>query len=177
MKNEIYVVTVDTRDTDASDIEGYKEYTLERNTGFLDSVLVHNPLRVKKCVKSAVAKLCGLDMKIYFHEHGVDDMRSFGQNNGAATMLTMDPDTGFARHQIQGKAYVIVDDGNAPLSRHQVWGIQELICCAKPIYHHFDRDFKQRGKEELLQSCLEYRTGDWGPRFIYYPRLIPEVKD
>lgn len=92
--------------------------------------------------------------------------------NRAASLLTLDPDTGIAEYRIKGIAYVVLNDGVAPLSLNQVWGIQELINYAKDVYKS-DPDHERRGRKELLKSCKLYRHREWGPLSIYQPR--PEV--
>ena len=57
-----------------------------------------------------------------------------GKNNGAAAYLTVNPACGLADWIICGKAFVVRDDGRYPLSRGQVWGIQEMVNCAMKIY-------------------------------------------
>jgi hypothetical protein len=91
-----------------------------------------------------VAELYDLDMKIYFHEHvpghvryeeeppeiaislAMEKMHPLGHTNRAAMLLTFDPHTGFPEYKVLGKAYVVVNDGEFPLSSRQVWGIEEL---------------------------------------------------
>lgn len=92
--------------------------------------------------------------------------------NRAASLLTLDPETGIAECLIQGTAYVVLNDGVAPLSLNQVWGIQELINYAKDVYKS-DPDHERRGRKELLKSCKLYRQREWGPLSIYQSR--PEV--
>jgi hypothetical protein len=86
--------------------------------------------------------------------------------NQAATLLCMDSSTGFAKHHIRGVAYVVMNDGLAPLSRNQVWGIVELINDASSYYQ---RD-QVLGKEELIKLINLYRKRFYGPLSIYKSR-------
>ena len=170
---DLYVVTVDTRGISSSDIKGYREHICSE-TYFRNNIAGH-PDAV--CFKSKVAKLCGVDLKIYFTRNDSISLLSeneIGDINRAATLLTLDPETGFAEHHVRGVAYVVQDDGLAPLSLHQVWGIQELINYATDVYK-CDPDHKKRGKKELMKSCKMYRYQSWGPLSIYRPR--PEHGD
>ena len=181
----MYVVIVDTRGMSPSQIEGYEERTCTQK--FFDEHVLDNPK--VRCTKSKVAELCGLDMKIYFHEHlerhgrllqdppevaishEEEDLYPLNLTNGAATLLTFDHRTGFPEFKIFGKAYVVVDGGDYPLSIHQVWGIQELISEARDLYY-CDPDHLYRGRRDLLRWCREYREEKWGPLTIYEPRLV-----
>lgn len=171
---DLYVVTIDTRGKSSSDISGYHEHICS-DTYFKNSIASH-PDAV--CYKIKVAKLCGLDMKIYFTKpegsavHGENNIALKNEINRAATLLTLNPETGFAEHHIRGVAYVVLNDGVAPLSLNQVWGIQELINYASDVYKS-DPDHEKRGKRELLKSCKMYRYESWGPLSIYKSR--PEV--
>jgi hypothetical protein len=92
--------------------------------------------------------------------------------NKGASLLTFDPRTGFCEFRILGKAYVIVDSGDFPLSNHQVWGLQDLISEARDVYH-CDPEHMQRGHQELLRFARDYRNQNYGPLTIYEPRTIP----
>jgi hypothetical protein len=171
---DLYVVTVDTRGKSSSDIKGYHEHIC--SDAYFKKNIAGHPDAV--CFRSKVAKLCGLDMKVYFHkEEGSamqmeNDFARKNEINRAATLLTLDPETGFAEHHVRGVAYVVLNDGLAPLSLNQVWGIQELINYASDVYKS-DPDHKKRGKRELMKSCKMYHFKSWGPLSIYKSR--PEV--
>ncbi len=171
---DLYFVTVDTRGMSSSDIRGYKEHT--SSFSYFRNHIAGHPDTV--CYRSKVAKLCGLDLKIYFKEdHGCNargNASTAGKRdiNRAASLLTLDPETGMAEHRVQCVAYVVLNDGVAPLSLNQVWGIQELINYAKDVYKS-DPDHERRGRKDLLKSCKLYRHREWGPLSIYQSR--PEV--
>jgi hypothetical protein len=119
MNDKMDVVIVDTRGTPPSQIDGYEEYTCTP-TSFNKHVLDKPKVR---CFKSKVAKLCGLDMKLYFREHleshvcfpkeppnvaithEQDNCYPPDRTNGGTTLLTFDPRTGFPEYKIMGKAY------------------------------------------------------------------------
>lgn len=173
---DLYFVTVNTRGKSSSDIRGYQEYI--SSARYFKKHIVGHPDAV--CYKCKVAKLCGLDMKIYYFQNDEEYTLHDGaatvvrkEINRAASMLTLDPETGFAEHRIRGEAIVVLDDGAAPLSLNQVWGIQELINYAKDVY---DSDHKH-GRKELLKSCKLYRHKEWGPLSIYQnrPELCPTI--
>jgi hypothetical protein len=175
---DLYFVTVDTRGRSSSDIHGYQECV--SSFQYFRKNIAGNPDIVR--YKCKVAKLCGLDMKIYFQNDkvstvndGSDTVVERGMNR-AASLLTLDPATGFAEHHIRGAAYVVLDDGVAQLSTNQVWGIQELINYARDIYKS-DSEHRIRGQKELLKSCKLYRHKEWGPLSIYQtrPQLAPTV--
>jgi hypothetical protein len=186
MNEFMYIVIVDTRGMPPAQIDGYEERTCAQE--FFDEHILSIPS--VRCVKSKVAELCGMDMKIYFHEftaenkhhHALgdppeiaisneekDDLYPSNVVNGGATLLTFDPRTGFPEYRILGKAYIVVDSGDYPLSNHQVWGLQELISEARDFYY-CDPDHQERGRRNLLKWCLEYREKEYGPLTIYEPR-------
>ena len=173
---DLYVVTVDTRGKSSSDIKGYQEHVCSRK--FFQSSIADHPDAT--CYTSELGKLCGLDLKIYFHngpecnnavnqmslEHGVVPKHEL---NRAASLLTLDPETGFAQYHVRGIAYVLLNDGLAPLSYQQVWGLQELANYATDVYKS-DPEHAARGKRDLLRSCKQYRNKIWGPLAIYKSR-------
>lgn len=91
--------------------------------------------------------------------------------NRGASLLTFDPLTGLCKHKILGKAYVVVDSGNYPLSNHQVFGLVELVSSVRDVYH-CDPEHSQRGIEKLLRQCQDYRSRNYGPLTIYEPRFL-----
>jgi hypothetical protein len=187
MNDDMYVVIVDTRGMSPAQIDGYEEHACTQKF-FNDHILSHPRVR---CIKSKVAELCGMKLKIYFYEYAAEKSRHhaladppevaisneerediYPANvvNGGATLLTSDPLTGFPEYQILGKAYAVVDSGDYPLSNHQVWGFQELISEARDFYYYCDPDHQEMGRRKLLTWCLEYRDQEYGPLTIYEPR-------
>lgn len=173
--NDIHIVAVDSRGHSPSDLECYKELTCSRE--FFEGHIHDNPKNI--CVKSQVAGLCGLDMKIYFHDHDPyhihyrDQFRGhvpLSKTNGIATLLTFNPETGYYNHLVRGKAYVLLDDGRVPLSKRQVWGIQELIREAKDLYHKDGHSITDDAHMELQSWCTQYLQGTWAPHGIYETR-------
>jgi hypothetical protein len=207
---QIYVLTVDSRNKSSitKDPNCYKEATYDVN---MFNVHIHDdPQNI--CVRSPVAELCGLDLKIYFHEprhhhHHHHHVHSHGvtssspataaaaaaaaaevavgvgpQTNGIATLLTFNPETGKCHHLVCSKAYVLLNDGRSPLSRHRLASIVQLIRQAgKELYrrrrldlgderhhqHHHHNETSslckqdlQDAYDELLQRCSQYRQGD-----------------
>lgn len=149
------------------------------------------------CTKSKVAHLCGMDMKIYFHDHSpferphslegespslgiVEEEQEFVPNsnqvNRGASLLTFDPRTGFCEYKILGKAYVVVDAGDYPLSNRQVWGLQDLVSGVRDVYH-CDPEHSHRGIQQLLRLCEDYRHQNYGPLIIYEPRYDDAWKE
>jgi len=166
---------------------GYEEHTCTEE--FFDKHVLSHPKAV--CVKSKVAELCGLDMKVYFHEYAThkhvhsltapptvgitEEEKEFWPHNiinKGASLLTFDPRTGFCEYRILGKAYVVVDSGDYPLSNHQVWGLQDLISEARDVYH-CDPEHMHRGHQELIRFAKDYRKMNYGPLTIYEPRAVP----
>ena len=191
MSRELFVVVVDTRGMDPSNIDGYKEHTCTQD--FFDQHVKGNPK--VRCVRSKVAEMCGLDMKIYYHEHtpghvrlredfpdegrdrAMEDMQSpLGGTNAAASLLTFDPNNGDVTAKVLGKAYVLVNNGDYPLSNHQVWGIQELINEAKDVYDNSDVTDLNRGLNNLRRWCNQYQDQQWGPLTVYLPRKTRKSK-
>jgi hypothetical protein len=161
---DVNIVSVDSRGRSTSDAAAFKEHTCSFN--YFQNKIANHPEAY--CHKSKVAALCGVDLKVYFHKK--DDASTHVENkeqtNQAATLLCMNPSTGFAKHHIRGVAYVVMNDGLAPLSWNQVWGIVELICDASG-YYQCDPDHEQRGKEELTKLINLYRQQFYGPLSIY----------
>lgn len=175
----VYVVEVDSRLTgNSSDLAGYKESTSTASS--FQKRIVENPKI--RMVQSSVAAMCGLDLKVYFMkskpglaqhfreggEYGVMsafqmDPGLLAGNNGIATYLTlMDLDLGLSEYIVTGKAYVVCGDGSRPLSRGQVWGIQEMVNCAMDVY---DMELKnRRAARRLLEKwAKQYRAGKFKP--------------
>lgn len=98
-----------------------------------------------------------------------------GNNNSAATLLTFDPETGFAKYHVYGIAYAVYDDGHYPLSKEQVWGLQELANEVKDIYF-CDPKHELTGKKALSRWCRQYQEHRWGPHSIYEPRMRPNTE-
>jgi len=190
MKDDIvYLVAIDTRGLPATDLqEGFTEIECRREY-FVSKIVQH---RNAKCIVCPLAEVCGLNehLRLYFFEyvpgHGTlgerkglqDDSQlqqawseffPIGNNNAAATLLTIDPGSGYARYNIQGIAYAFYGDGSYPLSREQVWGLTELANEAKDVYF-CDEFNRPKGRFELGRWCRQYRQRKWGPPFIYDPR-------
>lgn len=170
--NEVYIVSVDSRGKTPSDLECYKEHICSQE--FFLAHIHEKPNNV--CVKSQVAGLCGLDLNVYFHEHDPYHIRykeefrgmsPLGRTNGIATLLTFNPETGYYNHRVRGKAYVLLGDGSTPLSKRQVWGVQELIHEAKDLYHQEGAPITHEAHQELLTWCAQYQVGTWAPHGIY----------
>ena len=177
MSSNVYVVAVDSRDSSTpSDYCCYDEQTC--NSDFFRTNIIENPKM--KCCRSKVADMCGLDLKIYFMKSKKGLAQHYRQggearcmqvlptyvgvpNNGIASWLTIDPDNGLPEWTITGKAYVVLNDGTAPLSKGQVWGIQEMVHCAMDIYD-FDPSNMIEGRDTTRQWASEYRAKTWEPR-------------
>jgi hypothetical protein len=161
---DVNVVSIDSRGRCTSDAATFKEHTCALSY-FQVKIAKHSSAC---CHKSKVAALCGLDMKVYFHKNhdASTHVENKEQINQAATLLCMSPSSGFAKHHIRGVAYVVVNDGLAPLSWHQVWGLVELINDASSYYQR-DQDL---GKEELIKLINLYRKRFYGPLSIYKSR-------
>ena len=175
---DVYIVSIDSRAHSTSDLECYKEQTCS-DAVFSDH-LRDNPKNI--CVKSQVAALCGLDLKFYFHDLPAGShlrqqdeligLLPMGRINGAATLLTFNPDTGYYNYIVRSKAYVVLNNGKKPLSKRQVWGIIEFIREAKETYHRNGGHFSLEAKQELLASACEYHQGTWAPHSIYELRHV-----
>jgi hypothetical protein len=173
--NDMFIVSVDSRGSTPSDLTCYKEHTCSRE--FFENHIHDNPKNI--CVKSQVAGLCGLDLKLYFRQHSPYYKRysdaskghsPLGRTNGIATLSTFNPETGYYNHLVRGKAYVLLNDGTTPLSKRQVWGIQELIREAKDLYHQGGQHISKQAHMELLTWCAQYTQGTWTPHSIYEER-------
>lgn len=190
MNNEMYVVVVDTRAMSPSEIDGYEEHRCTHQ--FFKENIFERPNI--KWTRSKVAVLCGMNMKIFFHDYVKNrprvlrespelaikleekELNPMNKVNGAATLLTFDPRTGCPEYTVMGKAFVVVDSGDYPLSDHQVWGIQDLISEARDLYH-CDPEHLHRGHRQLVRWCEAYRKREWGPLTIYEPRPIFTRRD
>mmetsp|Transcript_27716 Transcript_27716/g.67459 ORF Transcript_27716/g.67459 Transcript_27716/m.67459 type:complete len:194 (+) Transcript_27716:65-646(+) len=178
MSEDLYVVELDTRNLLSNDIDGYKESRC--NPDFFQSRIRDHPRMVSH--QSEVATMCGLNLKLYFIKYktglahhyrrgGEADVMQLvafqpdllSSNNGAATFLTTNVDTGLSEHIVCGKAYVVRDEGKYPLSKGQVWGIQEMIHCVMDIYD-MDPENMREGRQTLERWTTEYPTGNWEPR-------------
>jgi hypothetical protein len=173
-----YVVSVDSRNSSPSDIGGYKEETCD--AAYFQKTIVENPKM--KCCISKVAELCGLNLKIYFMKYQIGLAQHYRQggeaacmivlqrnpdflhsNNGAVSWLTVDPINGLPEYTVNGKAYIVQDDGKAKLSKGQAWAMQEMVNCAMNIYD-MDPANMADGKETLERWSKEYREKTWIPQ-------------
>lgn len=162
---DLNIVSVDSRGKSPSDIDGYSNHTC--SLSYFKRKVGSHPYAI--CHKSKVAALCGLNLKVYFHKDDIMSNRldqKKEQINHAATLLTLDPATGFAKYHVRGVAYVVMNDGIAPLSMQQVWGMVELANNASD-YFKYDPDHEGQGKLNLLKNCAMYRAQAWGPLYIY----------
>jgi hypothetical protein len=174
---EIYIVTVDSREEDSpSNLKCFQENSCPLE--FFRDHIRDDPLMI--CIESQVAKMCGLNLKVYFHQQ--DPSRPQPQSphghhhhhhhhiNAAATLLLFHPETGKFLHAILGKALVVVDDGRTPLSRRQVWGLVEFMREARDLFKN-----EQKTSDEALQQlyhwCAKYRQERWVPHGIYEDRV------
>jgi hypothetical protein len=174
--DKVYVVSVDSRGKATSDMSSYKEQTC--SASFFSDHIKGNVKII--CVESLVARLCGLDLRVYFHlhsplHHSSDDDHHIHKPlctnvNGIATLLTFNPETGYYNNLVLGKAYVLLDSGTTALSSHQLWGIVELISESKNLYHQNHRRISEEANQELRRWVEQYRAQTWVPRSIYEPR-------
>ena len=190
----VHVVAVHTKDI-SSCIEGYTEQKCS-GSFWRKNILENEKIVSLKC---PVADLCGLPgFTIYCHKSkchaGLDHawrkggevaaMRHFqnvsttlmSENNGAATFLTLQLDTGLCESMITGKVYIVCDEGRYPLSKYQVWGIQGMINCASDTYDMSPAKMVE-GEETLRQWAKDYRKQTWEPRSgsigpIYAPKSV-----
>lgn len=92
----------------------------------------------------------------------MEDPSFLMDNNGIASWLTIDPLSGLPEWTVTGKAYVVLNDGAAPLSRGQVWGIQEMINCLMDIYDPEPENIR-RGRETVKRWAEQYKKKTWVP--------------
>ena len=170
----LYVVSVDCRGGGHySDIGSYAEEKCRPD--YFQDKIVNNP-KIKVCT-SAVGKLCGFDnIKIYFakarkglgqhyREGGqtqctmalMQNQNFLSRNNGAASFLSLDVDSGLAEWTIESKAYVVCDDGATPLSKEQVWAVVDIVSQSMDIYD-FDPPNMVRGKNYIEQMGRRYQS-------------------
>lgn len=190
---QLYIIELDTsKDGLSGAISGYKESTCDAE--FWRQKIVENPKIT--CFQSQVAELCGLDVKLYFQKYRVglgqyyreggearcmqammNDSGIFSGNNGGATFLTIDPENGLAEYIVVGKAYVVCDDGRYPLSKGQLWGLQEMVNCAEDFYD-MDQENMREGHRALTNWSEQYRHQKWTPHSgcggidIYSARVV-----
>ncbi|KAG7369709.1 hypothetical protein IV203_027455 [Nitzschia inconspicua] len=169
---DVNIVSIDSRGRQTSDAAAFKEHTCSFSH-FQRKIAKHQEARWHK---SRVAAMCGMDLKVYFRKNDDDSIEDEDQINQAATLLCMNPSTGFAKHHIRGVAYVVMNDGLAPLSWRQVWGLVELISDASSYYKN-DPDHALRGKQELSRLANLYRQQFYGPLAIYEFRQDKGVFD
>ncbi|KAL3916717.1 MAG: hypothetical protein SGILL_005051 [Bacillariaceae sp.] len=170
MDEEIHAISIKTeKDQKPSDITAYKETTSYKR--WFDAHVAENSRNAS--AKSKVGLLCGINLTIYFREtedpSKVSPRRrnTIAPVNKIATMLTFDPNSGLYNHLIRGKAYIVVDDGRARLSKHTLWQLQELIAESKIKYHKYGADFSREGQIELLKACVQFKKGKFIPKSVY----------
>jgi hypothetical protein len=170
--SQLYIVSVDSRGKSPSDLNLYEEHVTSRT--YFESHIQNNPKNT--AVKSKVAELCGLDLKVYFRAHSTKYSQhchmpkgsiSVETTNGIATLLTFNPSNGLYHHVVRGKAYVLLDEGASPISKKQVWYIQMLIQEARSLYHGNDHITVAEAHKELMKWCTQYQQKSWVPRGNY----------
>ena len=163
MEEILYMVEVDSRRSGSANFSSYKESHC--SASFFQDQIVNRGNTI--CCESQVANLCGRNIKLYFtkykpslvqhyHHGGVKGltiaMSNIGsilaKNNGAASFLMIDIDTGLTEYFVCSRAYVVEDDGHTPLSWGQVWGLQEMINCAMDIYD-MEQENMARGRQTI----------------------------
>lgn len=164
---EIYIVTVDSRQEDSpSNMKCFQENSC--NAEFFRDHILDDPRMI--CVESQVAKMCGLDLKVYFHydpNRPHPPASNIHHTNAAATLLLFHPHSRKYHHVIHGKAYVLWNDGHTALSKRQVWGLVELIREARALY---DEVPMEEAQQQLLTWCSNYQQETWVPHGIYEDR-------
>jgi hypothetical protein len=139
-----------------------------------------------KCHQSEIARLCGKNVKIYFvhykpglaqpYRQGGEDAVAMaavtlavktGQStshefNAAAASLTVDIETGLYEYNVCARAYVVEDDGRAPLSKGQVWGLYKMVASAMSVYDMLPENMV-KGKRALTTWAKQYREKRWRP--------------
>eukprot|EP00934_Nitzschia_sp_Nitz4_P006874 Nitzschia sp. Nitz4//scaffold15_size197535//165655//166482//NITZ4_001604-RA/size197535-processed-gene-0.98-mRNA-1//-1//CDS//3329537793//6864//frame0 len=181
-----YIVAIEPR-SDASgsasqnDMSCFKE--LSCSNEFFQGHIHDNPKNI--CTKCQVAGLCGMDLKIYFHQHSLPVKEDSQQavepaspaprvvrhaKNEVATLLTFNPDTGRCNYSVQGKAYILLNDGRSKLSKEQVWGLQELLREVHALYLRKGDGDRSEARLEMLTWTTQYQAGTWAPRCIYEER-------
>jgi hypothetical protein len=175
---KLFVVQLDTRNLLPGSLRRYQEGTVPSN--FFTTLQ-------NKCPKltlhqSQVAAKCGLKICLYFTKYksglthsyqtgGKDgimarymmaDPALLGQNNGAATFLIIDPVTGLSKYTICGRAYVLQDEGQAPLSKERVWGLVEMVNCLMDTYDMDPKNMWER-QQQLERWAAQYKQGEWEP--------------
>ena len=160
MKDVVPCVKVDTTDRPSADYRMYVETTVSAAS-----------LKPMRCEVSEVAKMCGLDLKVYFKKgspgwrqchRGLGPPPDLSTNNGAATFLLVSPGDGLAEWIVGSEAYVVLGDGE-PITRGQVWGIQEMVNCAMDIYD-ITPENQRRGREAHIKWAEQYKQRKWTPR-------------
>lgn len=171
MGKNLFIVSIDSRGKSSSDISCYREHVASQD--FFQKHIAGHPDAI--CYSCKIAKLCGLRMKLYFHpledvdfcdeSHVTEKVRM----NHAATLMTLNPNTGMPEYQVHGVAYATLDSGKETLSLNQVWGIQELINDANDLFEANSENAKL-ARKELMKNCVLYRYKEWGPLSIYQTR-------
>jgi hypothetical protein len=178
-KDELYIVTVDSREEDSpSNLKCFQENYCPLE--FFRDHIRDDPRMI--CVESQVAKMCGLNLKVYFHHndrprsqpepphHHHHHHHHHSHINAAATLLLLHPETGKFHHAILSKAYVLVDDGRTPLSRRQVWGLVEFMREARALVND-EKQTPDEALQQLYHWCAKYRQERWVPHGIYEDRV------
>mmetsp|Transcript_8422 Transcript_8422/g.15266 ORF Transcript_8422/g.15266 Transcript_8422/m.15266 type:complete len:115 (+) Transcript_8422:3-347(+) len=84
------------------------------------------------------------------------------RNNGAASLLTTDPKTGLVEYYVEGRAYVVQDNGETPLTKGQVWGLVEMVDSLMGKYD-MDPESMIEGQRTLDRWAQQYRKRTWKP--------------
>lgn len=179
----VHVVEVNTRNGGRSFwFKGYKERLCD--AAFWKKNIVDNPKIIR--IESPVAKLCGFkNFAIYVHKKHLKKGTGFyyrlsgesavmslidnnphllAKNNGAATFLTIQTDIGLPDWIVEGKVYIVCDEGRYPLSKGQVWGIQQMIRCSMDTYD-MDPENMRLGQQLLYTWSEEYKLRIWEPQY------------
>lgn len=159
LEDVVPCVKVDTIGSVSANYGGYEETRVPKS--FLERM---------RWATSEIAGLCGLELKIYFQEASpgwrqtlrTGQEPDLSRNNGAASFLLKNVDDGLSDWIVSSPAYVVLNDGD-PITKGQVWGLQEMVNCAMDIYDMSPENM-ERGKATVLQWATQYRARTWEPR-------------
>ena len=194
--DEMHVVAIDTRGIPTSDLlEGYEELTCSRRC-FQEKVLDNPNVICFECGAHGDLSNITKHLTIYFHDY-VDDNLKPGcerdrikawdsifptkENNPGATLLTLDPNTGFPKYNVQGIAFALYKNGEYPLSKEEVWEVVELAKEAMDVLLLYGNKRRHSGgrrrrqevvREDLKRRCHQFEDRRCGLSSNYEPRLL-----
>ena len=129
-------------------------------------------------------RLCTSCLKVRCRIKAWDSIFPTKENNPGATLLTLDPNTGFPKYNVQGIAFALYKNGEYPLSKEEVWEVVELAKEAMDVLLLYGNKRRHSGgrrrrqavvREDLKRRCHQFEDRRCGLSSVSEPRHLEEA--